>query len=216
MSISPRVEGLLRAGRAERPPEGNEERLLAGLRGGAGVASGVSFAGTMRLWLRGLGVGLLLAAVATTSAWAIGARGPRLANETSDPGGASFEHDEPAVVAPVTLEGRSQREGQSPVTRAAPVRPARQVTRIAPDELTAIRSAKLALRRGDSSAALAALREHARVFPHGMFREEAAALLVEAYAAAGRKEEARFAADAFEATYRGSPYGDRVRRGGGQ
>ena len=53
MSHSPRVAELLRAGRAERAPAGNAERLLDSLGVGAAAASGISLAeAAARSWLR--------------------------------------------------------------------------------------------------------------------------------------------------------------------
>jgi hypothetical protein len=215
MSYSPRVAALLRAARVDRAPEGNAERLLEGLGVGAGAASGVSLAGAaVRTWLRWMGLGLLVAAVSVPSAWAIGAGKVRL-EETDAVHGAALGRDDPLAPAPVTLAGRSLPERASP---ASPVQPAR--ARVAPsptaasteDELARLREARLAIVHGNAGPALSALETHAREFPHGVFQEEAAALRVEALVTAGRFDDARRAADAFDAVYPRSPYAPRVRR----
>jgi hypothetical protein len=207
MRPTPRVEALLRAGRAEQPPEGNEERLLVGLGLGAGAATGISLAGAaVRTWLRWMGLGLLVGAVSMTSAWAIGAHGPRLEADANLPRRETLDRDDGLVLAPVLLEGRAFAERDAPMPRGM-LAPAR-----AADELVPIRDARLALLRGEPTAALSALRDHARAFPQGVFDEEAAALRVEALVAAGRRDDARREADAFDAAYPHSPYGRRVHR----
>jgi hypothetical protein len=226
---TPALEALLQAGRAEQPPEGNEERVLAALGLAVGTASGATgaaFARTaMRLWLRWMGLGVLLGAVSVTSAWAIGARSSRLAPETSTPPAAGGERDDPLAVAPVTLQGRAPPERASAVagahvrharvrmpapTASAPSTGAPAVATPADDELARITDARMALRHHDVDAALVSLDAHARAFPRGAYGEEAAALRVEALVAAGRLRDARSAADAFDAAYPLSAYGPRV------
>jgi hypothetical protein len=225
MSPAPTLEALLRAGRAEQPPEGSEERVLAALGmavGAASGATGTAFARTaLRLWLRWMGLGVLLGAVSVTSAWAIGARASRLAQTSSLSPDGTIHREDPLAIAPVTLEGRAPAERAAPVPRApvlhGPVRTP-PLTRSAPaavtapgdDELVRITDARLALRRRDAGAALVALEAHARAFPRGAYREEAAALRVEALVVAGRPDDARSAADAFDAAYPLSAYGPRV------
>lgn len=58
-------------------------------------------------------------------------------------------------------------------------------------ERTLITRARVAIRDGDASAALAVLTEHMRRFPRGELAEERDALRVHAFAAAGRHSEAR-------------------------
>jgi hypothetical protein len=60
--------------------------------------------------------------------------------------------------------------------------------------------ARAALVRGDTSAALEALDQHARTFAHALLAEERDALYVQALARAGRYEEARARAEAFRRT----------------
>ncbi|MGD0527907.1 MAG: hypothetical protein ABSE49_22430 [Polyangiaceae bacterium] len=217
MSHSPRVAALLRAGRAERAPAGNTERLLDGLGVGAAAAGGVSLAGTaVRAWLRWMGLGLLVAAVSVPLAWAIGARKARLEETDAAPVTAP-ERDAPLTLAPVTLAGRSLVERASPFAPPGPphARVAPPPVLAAPsmeDELVHLREARRAIVHGDAATALTALEAQRREFPHGMLQEEAAALRVEALLVAGRSHEAERAADAFEAAYPSSPYATRIRR----
>jgi hypothetical protein len=60
--------------------------------------------------------------------------------------------------------------------------------------------ARAALVRGDNSAALEALDQHARTFGHALLVEERDALYVQALARAGRYDEARARAEAFRRT----------------
>jgi hypothetical protein len=226
---TPTLEALLQAGRAEQPPEGNEARVLAALGlavGTASSATGAAFARTaMRLWLRWMGLGVLLGAVSVTSAWAIGARAPRLAPETSIPLAAGREREDPLALAPVTLQGRAPAERTSVVpgthaphagvrmpspTASTPPAGAPAVATPTDDELAQITDARIALRHRDVGAALVSLDAHARTFPRGAYREEAAALRVEALVAAGRFRDARSAADAFDGAYPLSAYGPRI------
>jgi len=215
MSPASRVAALLRAGRAERPPEGNEEHLLTALGVGAGAVSGFSLAGAaVRTWLRWMGLGLLLGAVSMTGAWAIGEGGPRPGEDIASPGTA--DREDPFAPRPVTLEGRASVERAAATPHLLPTRALVTSSPIAAGpadhELVLIRDARLALQRGDAGAALWGLDEHARAFPRGVFQEEASALRVEALVAAGRRDEAHRAAVAFDAAYPHSPYGPRIRR----
>jgi len=81
-----------------------------------------------------------------------------------------------------------------------------------PAELRWIESAQTALAADDVPAARAALRGHARAFPHGHLSEEREALEVQVLCASGRSDEARRAAAAFVARHPTSPQAARVRR----
>jgi hypothetical protein len=80
------------------------------------------------------------------------------------------------------------------------------------EEASLLRAANGALARGDSSAALARLDEHAARFPHGALSAERQAARVFALCAAGRTAEARGAARAFLAAHPRSPLAAQVRR----
>jgi hypothetical protein len=69
------------------------------------------------------------------------------------------------------------------------------------DELVLLRQARAAVARQDFAAALGPISEHARQFKSGRLAEEREALRVKALSGLGRTEEARRAADAFEARF---------------
>jgi hypothetical protein len=72
-------------------------------------------------------------------------------------------------------------------------------------------AARTALERGDPAAALESLRKHRARFPAGSLSEERDALTVVALARAGRRDEARGAAERFQKQHPGSVFGDAVR-----
>jgi hypothetical protein len=94
-------------------------------------------------------------------------------------------------------------------TRAAPSSSAASRAALPPDagastadpelakERALVQMARTALLQGQSAAALAALDQHAREFPRGRLGEERDALVVQALAAAGRRDEARARAEQF-------------------
>jgi hypothetical protein len=70
-----------------------------------------------------------------------------------------------------------------------------------PDELRLLRQARAAVARRDFTAALVRIAEHTRRFKDGRLEEEREALRVKALSGLGRTQEARRAADAFEASF---------------
>jgi hypothetical protein len=80
------------------------------------------------------------------------------------------------------------------VSRASQAEPA-------PDELRLLREARAAVARQDFEAALVPIAEHTRRFKNGRLAEEREALRVKALSGLGRTEEARHAADTFEARF---------------
>jgi hypothetical protein len=80
------------------------------------------------------------------------------------------------------------------------------------EEAALLRTAHGALARGDGSAAMVSLHEHARRFPRGALAEEREAAKVLALCAQGRATEARASAAAFVATNPRSPFAAQVRR----
>jgi len=117
----------------------------------------------------------------------------------------------PVVVAPPVVAAAVP-VAVAPVVAATP-RPARVAER---DDLAAelrlIQQAQTALAGSNTAGAQAALRSHARTFPHGHLVEEREALSVQVLCASGRTEEARRAGAAFVARHPGSPQVGRVRR----
>jgi len=90
-----------------------------------------------------------------------------------------------------------------------PVAPPSPVPSQAPSELALLRRAKSSL-PADPAAAFAALSAHARLHPHGVLREEAEALRIDALFASNDREATRAAALRFLATHPRSPYTQRV------
>jgi hypothetical protein len=80
------------------------------------------------------------------------------------------------------------------------------------EELALIKQAKAALDSGRAQAGLAALNEHARRYPRGVFAGEREALRVLAACGGGPSEYGRRAARRFLRSHPGSPMVDRIRR----
>ncbi len=95
------------------------------------------------------------------------------------------------------------------VLSSPPVAPPSPVPSQAPSELALLRRAKASL-PADPAAAFAALSAHARLHPHGVLREEAEALRIDALFASNDREATRAAALRFLATHPRSPYTQRV------
>ncbi len=113
----------------------------------------------------------------------------------------------PPQQASPSPDGASKLSGiAEPSATAIPKAPTREAASTHPrlSQLDAERGlldvARAALVRGDSSAALEALDQHARTFAHALLAEERDALYVQALARAGRYEEARARAEAFRRT----------------
>ena len=77
-------------------------------------------------------------------------------------------------------------------------------------ERALIDRARMALARGQSSAALDAVDAHAKSYPRGRLVEEREALAIQALAQAGRTADARARADKFRATYPNSVFAGAV------
>jgi hypothetical protein len=107
----------------------------------------------------------------------------------------------PPVAKPVEAPAPAPELVEAPVP--APVGgPGRQPTSdAARQELRLLRLAREAVARQDFAAALAPIAEHARRFKDGRLAEEREALRVRALAGLGRTDEARRAAERFEARF---------------
>ncbi len=107
----------------------------------------------------------------------------------------------PSPHAPSELSGIA-----GPSVTASPKPPTREERSTHPrlSQLDAERGlldlARAALVRGDSSAALETLDQHARTFGHALLAEERDALYIQALASTGRYDEARARAEAFRRT----------------
>lgn len=95
------------------------------------------------------------------------------------------------------------------VLSSPPVAPPSPVPSQAPSELALLRRAKSSL-PADPAAAFAALSAHARLHPHGVLREEAEALRIDALFASNDVYATHAAALRFLASHPRSPYTQRV------
>lgn len=183
-------------------------------------------------------VALLVAGGAGTAALTRGTHGPRGATVTAPaaladrPAAVSLARREASAVRPVTeallpvappaiVPVAPRREHVAP----PPARPARGLAAVPPreevpgaaptgslvDEVSLLRAAQGALRGGEAARSLDLLAQHASRFPSGAMREERLALRVAALCGAGRRSEARAAAEQFEREAPRSVLGARVR-----
>lgn len=203
--LSPDARALLASlAVSHEPPPDAAARVRAHVAAQGPVAPTV---GPRPWWLAAVGVGV----VAVLAAW-WSTRAPAPVPVAPAPRAVPALVAAPAPVVQVA----------PPVAATVPVavvpavvapRPARVVER---DDLAAelrlIQQAQTALAGSDTAGAQAALRSHARAFPHGHLVEEREALGVQVLCASGRTEEARRAGAAFVARHPGSPQVGRVRR----
>lgn len=149
------------------------------------------------------GIALAAAGVATVAiAAAAYELGARQHPEAVDHPAVSTTHVvTPAPVQPVQASAPSTAvvPSSSPAPASRTVRSS--ATEPSQDELVLLRQARAAVARQDFAAALGPISEHARQFKSGRLAEEREALRVKALSGLGRAEEARRAADAFEARF---------------
>jgi hypothetical protein len=117
----------------------------------------------------------------------------------------------PAVVAGPAATAPVPTVAPAPAPAAVPAAPRVERDDL-PAELRLIERAQTALAAGDTAAARAALRGHARAFPHGHLVEEREALSTLVLCEGGPSVEASRAAAAFLARHPDSPQAARVRR----
>lgn len=213
-SGSPLAKQLLQAGRAERPrADGKAEAIAAALQitaSGAGVHVALK-QGWARWLVLALAVGAGGSAIATGApAWIDRAVRRELAPEDL------LVERAVSTALPVVPRSFAPPDPTPSSSGRAPSRsPSASVPVAEPDEavpeLDLLRRARMEVASGDPGSALATLADHARRYPAGALREEAAALNVEALARAGDKVGARVAAERFARTYPASAYGERVR-----
>jgi hypothetical protein len=114
-----------------------------------------------------------------------------------------------AGVAPLISSSPPEVPPSAPTRPSLP--PMARTTTVGSDEALArerrvIDQARSAIARRDADAALKAIDEHAKVFPHGQLVEMREALSVQALVYAGRDTEARSRAERFHARFPGSTY----------
>jgi len=214
-SLSPEVRALLDRERAiPSVPAPVRKRALARARA-ALVAGRVtvpsSFPGARRTRF---GIAIAVACVAgvavAAAAFEMGARHRALTTSAATAPVAPIVATSPAPATPAaTIDSppSSATAALAPIaaTRSAPA-PSNGVSHAsqaepAPDELRLLREARAAVTRQDFEAALVPIAEHARRFRNGRLAEEREALRVKALSGLGRTEEARHAADTFEARF---------------
>ena len=153
------------------------------------------------------------------------------ASTTADPQESMHDVDDPPPT-PVHPSPRPPRAEPPPAPRPEPPPPAASPARRSPPrpapppileptpspipdlerELALLRAARDALTRGDPTAAMAALAEHADQFAAGHLREERLVLRVEALCAAGSRDDARREATRFADAHPASPHAKKILR----
>ncbi len=186
----------------------------------------------------GLAVGLIklalvvvgVAAVATIGYFALRSDGDRAPAQTPAPAIAQQQEPQPEPEPQPQLQPEPEPEPEPEIVMepetAKPARKPKKPPASAPepappappsaaDSLKAERAllarATAALRAGDPDAALAALGEHQKKFPHGVLEEERAASTVLALCDTGRTSEGKKARDRFLSAWPRSVHASRVR-----
>lgn len=214
---------LLEAARAERPPAeltlAMEQALgLGSAVAGPGAAGAASVTGSAGFWgyaaiagvvLAGAGAALLAFAPASPPA-AVRPAAPAVQAAVVTPQAAPATPSETGVApAPIETSVSRPMAPAAPVAVRAPVaRPAANPLR---DEIRLIDEARAALRGGDSERSLSSLERHARQFPRGALRQEAAVLRVQALDRLGQRGRASSLARDFLKEHPESPHSERVR-----
>lgn len=221
---------LLLSAKDDHTPDGAAERALSALgiaaplvahsvvasAAGASAAAGAASKGAgvaTLVVVKWLGIGLL--AGAATGGALVVAASHQAASERSVATHVTFtsthERSAPAHPAPLVPPPPVAVESAVP---AAAFAPSAQPTAGAQDvskELALLDRARKALGAGEAHAALSALAEHDRRFPHGELGLEAKLLRVEALVAGGDNAQATRRARAFLAAHPNSPYTARVK-----
>ncbi len=223
------LEALLDAERdIEPPPADARSRLFArlapimipgaiGAGAGAAVATGSSSAGSAVSGNAAgvVGTGLKAKLIIAAVAGALGAIGGAATHAALTP---AREHITPAasarpsvravLPAPVTAEPAPEPSAvtndagaEAAPSASAPSRAAGSGPATLLNERLLLERASAALLRGDSTAALQALHEHARRFPHGELAEERQVLTIRALRAAGQEQAAEKASKDFKSKF---------------
>jgi hypothetical protein len=197
------TQALLRAAREERPSASAKADAIVAATGAVTTGSRWPF---RKAWVFvGLGAIGLLGATAHTlqknAATSLVVEEPpivevRMEPRAHVPGSFILDVDEDAPV-------------QRTAVRAAAPTPRSEPT--GPSELDLVHGARIEIVQGHATAALELLDRRRAAFPKGAFREEAAALRVEALVLAGDFAAARALAARFAAAFPESAYAERVR-----
>jgi hypothetical protein len=210
--VSPEVRALLDQERnVPRVPAQVRKRALARARaalvaGRVTVPSSFPAAPKTR-WGVAVAIACLASVAAAATAYEIGARRrPAPAEGPSAPViHLMVTSQPPAISAPSLTATSTATPTVAPPPPPAPSPdngvPHASQTEPGPDELRLLGQARAAVARHDFAAALVPIAEHARRFKTGRLMEEREALRVKALSGLGRTEEARRAADSFEARF---------------
>jgi hypothetical protein len=207
--LAPEVEALLERERAiPAVPDHVRARVVARAQA-ALIAGRVATSSRLRgaprpRWVVALACAASVAAAAT--AYEMGSRRqPRAGSSSSMPSPHVVAARDPLAAPPAPTPPApptATDTAPSPPPAANTGSPSRAIrNEPAPEELQLLRLARAAVARHDFTAALVPIGEHTRRFRGGRLTEEREALRVKALSGLGRTEEARRAANAFEARF---------------
>jgi hypothetical protein len=229
----PLERALLRAGAEERPSKEARARTLAalGIAGGAVAAGGAATVATatgraaISRLVRWVGLAVVVV-VGVVMVW--------LALRPVQPAVSVSAPFVPSAIAPVatvppppdsaTVATASPGDSAAAALSAPPPAPSVAARTPAPSssaasddnglaaEVAALDRAREALAGGSVPAALGALDDYQRSFPHGVLGQEAAVLRIEALVKGGNTAAAKALADRFLAANPQSPHAPRIRR----
>jgi hypothetical protein len=215
--LSPETRALLELGRAGDDPSdeavAQNRRQLALKLGAGALGAGVVASSVTSAWASGKVIALCAVLLASGAALGVYTRqspsAPAPAASTTArpvPGAPAVSTflPEPATAAPEATPS-------PPAPRPTPSAAASGGARSIQNELELIRAAQKNLHRGDASAALALLAEHARRYPAGALSEEREASRVFALCKLGNVAGARAQAERFLRRSPSSPFAERVR-----
>jgi hypothetical protein len=208
---SPDIHALLERERVIAPvTESVRARALARARAAliAGrVTAPVDFIGPPRKrWWMTVAIASVATAAVGATAYQLGAhRQPAAVDPGKTAVTAALARQAPPE-APKAADAVPSRTPVSPSTSAPAAAqvskaPRTTQTEAGPDELRLLQRARAAVARHDFQAALSPIAEHSRRFREGRLAEEREALRVRALSGLGRGDDARRAADAFEARF---------------
>jgi hypothetical protein len=198
------LDSLFRAERGyeESPPEGAEERVLAGVMGvvGGGGGGGDGGGGAPK---PGMALPRAIGGMIATGLVGLVAGG-MIVRATSEPRVVVVEKPVQVVVSAAPAASTEPPPREIEIVNAPPASisaPEAIDARGLAAERTLLDAARVAFARGDADAALDALGRHAREFPNGRLTEEREALAVRALAKAGRMPEAKARGEKFLRAY---------------
>jgi hypothetical protein len=216
---------LLQAGRASAPAEAKRRAFAAG----AGVLGGSALTGTSAAatgiagktaaivylkWVAVVGLSGLAAASGIVAAKRLRAEriesSPPVTATTAAPPAKSAMASQVPSTAPVASAPSSEAIAATTSRPSPSAASSASAGSSFPVELALMDGARAAIAAGDPAKALSMLDGYSERFPRGAMAPEAAVLRVEALVAAGDRDAARRAGDAFLRSHPSSPYGPRI------